>query len=467
MEPFRIYSFTKGAVVRQFCSILDALNIPYQDSQEKTGCVIEREMAASPIIVLAGAEKPAHLNERIFAEALKSKRCLLLFALDVHASDLAPFFQQFDDLSTPLQLDEYYVAGLINTFRQHYIQMQHVYRSAFGHPLLNQALIGQSDAYRHMTRMLAKVAETDAGIYIHGETGTGKEVTARSIHYLSSRCDGPFIPVNCGALSNELMLSELFGHERGAFTGAANKHVGLIEHAHQGSLFLDEVDSLSEKAQVTLLRFLQEGELRPVGATQVKQVDVRVIAASNTSLEQLIAQKRFRQDLLFRLDILRVNLPPLRERDRDIFWLAQFFLRKLKDAHGPLKTLDTRLLNWMMQYSWPGNVRELDNFIQRAYLLSDSSVISSVEGICTERDLNELEPDLDLSDSEFGSGSLAKEKDRFLRSFEKDYLTRVLTKTKGNISVAAKIAEKERSCFMRLMKKYGLQREHFLNESHY
>ena len=187
----------------------------------------------------------------------------------------------------------------------------------------------RSSLFKKVTNNICRVASTDSRVLIHGETGTGKESAAQAIHYLSSRTDKPFIPVNCGAFSDELLLSELFGHKKGAFTGALENRPGLIQSADGGTLFLDEVDTLSTRAQVALLRFLQENEIRPIGSRKAISVDVRVVAASNKHLSKLVEAGLFRDDLLYRLDVLKINLPPLRRREDDVFLVAQQMLSKM------------------------------------------------------------------------------------------------------------------------------------------
>lgn len=321
-------------------------------------------------------------------------------------------------------------------------------------------MIGKSQAFESSMQMIEKVAKTDISVYVFGETGTGKEITARAIHYLSGRRDGPFIPVNCGALSEELMLSELFGHEKGAFTGANKSHVGLLEQANHGTVFLDEVDSLSQKAQVTLLRYLQEKEFRTVGGSQLKHSDSRILVASNKPLDKLVLENKFRMDLLFRLDVLRVNMPPLRDRDFDVYFLTQYFLDKLYKTSGLRKTFDKDTIEWMLQYSWPGNIRELDNFVQRAYLLSDGDIIH----VSFNHSMGTL-ADKTNSSLVKCTGNIQAEKEKVLRAFELQYLSSVLTKFRGNITRAAKFSGKERSCFSKLMKKHGLVREYFVCKS--
>lgn len=341
-----------------------------------------------------------------------------------------------------------------------------IQRNQFQSPQVNNPvflqmnLLGRSDAYIETVTTLMQYAKTDESVLIKGETGTGKELTARSIHYLSERAQQIFIPINCGAFSDDLILSELFGYEKGAFTGATKSKQGLFKIADNGTVFLDEVDSLSAKAQVSLLRFLQDSEIRPVGSSTIEKVNVRIVAASNQDIPALVKQGKFREDLMYRLDVLNVQLPPLKDRDEDIQLIAQYFLAQLaNDYQRDNKVFSTQVLAYMQQYSWPGNVRELENFVKRAFLISNDRQINLSNLSCSTEETN---IDNKQNTAHFSKG-FGDEKKRWVERFEKDYLRHVLSKTKGNISKAAKIAQKERRSFARLMAKHGLERSSFLS----
>ena len=347
-------------------------------------------------------------------------------------------------------------------------EQQILQRNLFQSPLITDQVFerlhfyGRSPAYVAAITTIEQYAETDASVLIKGETGAGKELTARSIHYLSSRSDGPFIPVNCGAFSDELILSELFGYEKGAFTGATKTKQGLLEAADGGTVFLDEVDSLSPKAQVTLLRYLQNNEIRPVGSNKVKIIDVRVVAATNQNLRTLVSNQDFREDLMYRLDLLSLTLPPLRERGEDIQLLAQYFLAELSaeyDHHH--KVFDLAMINEIREYQWPGNVRELENFIKRAYLLSKTRLIDNPVWLTGQSDSGQKAGAARLDKPELFHDSFRVEKQNLINQFEKDYLRYVLNQARGNISKAANIAQKERRSFCRLMEKHGLSRDQY------
>ena len=236
-------------------------------------------------------------------------------------------------------------------------------------------IIGSAPSMQSVYRMVALAAPRTANVLLIGETGTGKEVIAKAIHKRSKRSDGPYIRVNCGALHENLLESELFGHVKGAFTGAIDNKPGRFEAAHGGTIFLDEINSMSPKLQVKLLRVLQEREFERVGESTTKRVDVRVIAATNASLEDLVDQGEFREDLYYRLNVVPITLPPLRERREDIPALARFFLKKYADANklNPVPELNGEVMNALTVHDWPGNVRELENSIERLVVLSDGN----------------------------------------------------------------------------------------------
>jgi DNA-binding NtrC family response regulator len=237
------------------------------------------------------------------------------------------------------------------------------------------ALIGSSPRMQQVYDLVAKVAPTDAPVFVLGETGTGKELVAQTLHDMSRRQKHAFVPINCGAVSPTLIESELFGHERGSFTGAERSHRGHFERAHEGTLFLDEVTEMPIDLQVKLLRVLETGRVLRVGGSSYAQVDVRVIAASNRPAEQAVAEGKLRPDLLYRLNVFPVELPPLREREDDIILLAEAFLEELnRGSEAPPKAFTRAALERLKAHSWPGNVRELRNVVQRAFILAPNDI---------------------------------------------------------------------------------------------
>ncbi|MCG3111964.1 MAG: sigma-54 dependent transcriptional regulator [Candidatus Manganitrophus sp. SB1] len=316
------------------------------------------------------------------------------------------------------------------------------------------SLIGESAPFIKVLRQISLLARCDATVLLSGETGTGKELAARAIHYLSARAGGPFIPVNCSALPETLLENELFGHTKGAYTDASLPQRGLIAEAESGTLLLDEIDGLSLTAQAKILRFLQEGEYRPLGGRQALQADVRIVAATNANLIEKVKAGTFREDLYFRLYILSLSLPPLRERPEDIPLLAKYFLKKYcRRFRSDYKILSPAALMKLSSYAWPGNVRELEAVIQRAIVHSPVSLIQA-----EEIDLPTAVQMPSKRDPPFQAL-----KRRTIDTFEKSYLCQLLMTHRGNISRAAKEAGKDRRAFRRLMEKHGLVRQHFIN----
>jgi DNA-binding NtrC family response regulator len=312
--------------------------------------------------------------------------------------------------------------------------------------------VGESAPFLQVVHKLLGVAHTDAAVLITGETGTGKELVAQAIHYHSCRQGKPFIPVNCGALPDHLVENELFGHVKGAYTDASTPETGLVAEAEGGTLFLDEVDTLSVSAQIKLLRFLQNHEYRPLGSSQSKVADVRIIAATNADLSQQVQRKQFREDLYYRLNVLSLRLPPLRERSEDIPLLAAHFLRRYASHYrrGPLRfAADT--LQKLASYAWPGNVRELETIVQRAVILASASVVQP----------DDIELPCPFQSAVSAAESLREAKTRMIEQFERTYLLHLLSTHEGNITQAAKHAGKDRRSFQRLLHKYDLHRRAF------
>jgi two-component system response regulator GlrR len=327
--------------------------------------------------------------------------------------------------------------------------------SATGKDFGRWNLIGESPAFQHALRLIERVSQCDATVLIYGETGTGKELAARAIHYLGRRGTAPFIPVNCGAIPESLVESELFGHARGAFTDAKETHEGVIAQARGGTLLLDEVDALSPRSQVALLRFLQDQEYRPVGAATVRQADARVIATTNADLGALAARRLYRQDLLFRLNVLAVEIPPLRERTGDVRLLADLFMERFRLQYGIARALHPDTMEFFGRYSWPGNVRELENMVHREFLLCDGPVIR-LSSVRSTQDPGEGSVEGALTSLRFQTA-----KARVIADFERAYVVELLSRTRGNLSLASRISGKERSRLGKLVRKYGLTRKAF------
>ncbi len=288
-------------------------------------------------------------------------------------------------------------------------------------------IIGNSNAMREVYRAIHQVAATDTTVLIRGESGTGKELVAHALHYAGPRARGPFVRVNCAALSESLLTSELFGHEKGAFTGAVERRKGRIEEAEGGTLFLDEIGDFSPSVQVNLLRVLQEKEYQRVGSSATRTANVRILTATNRDLETAVADERFRQDLYYRINVFPIFLPPLRDRKDDILQLADHFIAKYtKQLSKDVRRISTPAINMMTAYHWPGNVRELENCIERAVLLSTDGVIRG----------HHLPPSLQTADASdtVGAGTLAERVDLF----ERDIIVDALKRTEGNMAAAAR-----------------------------
>ncbi|MGH9768009.1 MAG: sigma-54 dependent transcriptional regulator [Blastocatellia bacterium] len=314
-------------------------------------------------------------------------------------------------------------------------------------------LLGESPAFLEVVNNIPLIAQYDTTVLISGETGTGKEVCAQAIHRLSTRANRPFIPVNCGAIPIELIENELFGHERGAFTGAASSQMGLIQEADGGTLFLDEIDSLPLMAQVKLLRFPQEKEFRQLGSSKTRRADVRVITATNLDIEKAVNTGKVRQDLYYRLNIIPLKLPPLRERREDILLLAEHFLaRCAAKFHKRVTGFDLEARQKLLLHDWPGNVRELEHAVERAAALSSRALIQS--------------SDLALSFGHGGDGlanhvSFKAAKAKVVAEFERTYLQALLMAYNGNVTRAAEAAHKDRGALCQLLRKHRIDANSF------
>ena len=309
----------------------------------------------------------------------------------------------------------------------------------------DQQLLGQSPSFSREINRIPVVAQCDASVLISGETGTGKELCAQAIHYLSPRAKRPFVPINCGSIPVELVENELFGHKRGAFTSASTSQAGLIHEADGGTLFLDEVVSLPLSSQVKLLRFLQEKEYRPLGSTKTYRADVRVISASNMDPEKAVEQGTLRGDLYYRLNVIPIKLPPLRERREDIPLLARHFLtRYAAELNKKVIDFSREAIQVLVLHDWPGNVREIEHVVQRALVLTSNAVIhrSDISLPHIETTVNQ-EP-------------FKEAKAKVIAQFERDYITRVLEAHQGNISRAARDAQKNRRAFWELIRKHEI-----------
>jgi two-component system response regulator HydG len=316
---------------------------------------------------------------------------------------------------------------------------------------INRPIIGQSAAIKHVIDLIESVAGSPSNVLIVGENGTGKELVARAIHENSRRAHRPLVTLNCSAVTESLMESELFGHLKGAFTGATSKHGGLFLEADGGTLFLDEIGDMPLATQPRLLRAIQEGEIRPVGSSKSVQIDVRLIAATNQDLALKSAAGTFRQDLYYRLNVVRIELPPLRGRPEDIPLLAHHFL--VKHQRALEKTFDgfePEALRWMARYAWPGNVRQLENAIERAVVVARGKTLR-VADLPSEL-VGSSRPSVEL---ELSTTAFAEAKSQAIARFERHYLIQAIERH-GSVSAAARAAGLDRSNFRRLLKRHDV-----------
>ena len=305
-------------------------------------------------------------------------------------------------------------------------------------------IIGTSEALQKVFRIVEKVTDTNASVLIQGESGTGKELFARSIHFNSSRRTKPFLAINCGALPESLLESELFGHTKGAFTGATSDKKGLFRSADNGTILLDEIGEMPQNLQVKLLRALQEHEVTPVGSSSAIKFDARIIAATNKNLEQEVAENRFREDLFYRLNVIEINLPPLRKRREDIPLLVKYFVSKIsREQNSEEKPISKEAMSAFLNYDWQGNVRELQNAIERAYILSDGEI--KKENL-PAKIINQTENALEMRDPEGLRPTLEE--------MERRYILEILESAGQDKTDAAEILGIDLSTLYRKLKRY-------------
>ncbi len=336
------------------------------------------------------------------------------------------------------------------------------------------SLVGQSQPMQQVFKMIGRVSHSDAPVMITGESGSGKELVARAIHHYGNRSTQPFIAINCAAIPENLLESELFGHEKGAFTGAAAMRIGRFEQSNGGTLFLDEIGEMPLPVQSKILRVLQEGEFSRVGGNAVIKTDVRIIAATNKTLEQEVAKKQFREDLFYRLNVVRIHLPPLRLRREDIRLLAEYFLKKIAThKHLPQLTLSAEAIKVLEEYPWPGNVRELENTIQRACVLASSDVLlpkdiplgfanqpeDSVESAPQVSGAVGGKPTLETAVETLLDAASADSRLQLLPWLEREFTVFAMKRTKGNQVKAAKLLGVTRATLRKRIERYGITKE--------
>lgn len=357
----------------------------------------------------------------------------------------------FDYLEKPFDIEEF-LRVIYNAVDQHRVTKnfkdEHAKNGGLNRPAIEEHIVGSSKKMQEILKMIGKVAPKKITVLIQGESGTGKEVIADAIHRHSNRSNGPFIKVNCGALPDTLLESELFGHEAGAFTGAVQKRLGRFELANEGTIFLDEVNTLSQATQVKLLRMLQQFAFERVGGEKTIQTDARVIAATNKDLKQEMKNGKFREDLYYRLNVLNITIPPLRERIDDIEPLVKFFLKK----YSPDKKiiLSAEALNYLQSYHWPGNVRELENIIERATVMMQGKVLHKTDlSISLKSDFS------NIYEKHEEKGNIPMKK--ILESVEKDLVIKALHRTSWNKTKAAELLGINRRLLYAKIAQHGIE----------
>jgi two-component system response regulator HydG len=352
-----------------------------------------------------------------------------------------------DYLTKPLDIEELKIL-VVKTLRIHQLEEENIYlKERLDDRFDFSNIIGRGPSMTRLFETVALVAPSEATVLIVGESGTGKELIANAVHQNSPRKDRPFIKVNCAALPETLLESELFGHEKGAFTGATARKQGRFQLAHKSSILLDEIGEMSPATQAKILRVLQEREFEPLGSTQTFKVDTRVMAATNKNLEEEIKEGRFREDLFYRINVVTIEVPPLRERHEDIPPLADFFLKRFAEKNRRvIKGFTPRAMDLLMRYDWSGNVRELENVVERAVIMARGEMITPMEfpENLKELDVELKEPSLNLSAG------------RSLKEVEKEMILRTLDETGGNRTHAANILGISRRTLQLKLKEYGI-----------
>lgn len=432
---------------------LQPLDVRIESSLAKAAELIARDSWDLGVI----AARQGDMASEALAAARQADPQLPLVILDAaptvdtaRACLTAGSIDYFDIHRAEADLEDSLVRLLAGSRRQ---AAEAVLRRVVERPYSFAGFLGESLPMREVYSIIERVAPSSVDVLVTGETGTGKELVARAIHNQSRRAAGPFVPVDCGAIPDALLESELFGHERGAFTGADAKRIGLVEFADGGTLFLDEVGELPLPLQAKLLRVLQERRVRRVGARQENPVDVRVVAATSRPIDAMVADGTFRRDLFYRINVVRIDLPPLRARGDDIGLLAEYFANRAAQEMGrPVGALSTDVYQILKSYQWPGNVRELQNVVRRAIALARGPTAGTDDLPDDVVAAAGKTPSFDGADA---TGFFAKRAEHVAR-FEKQFLSELLTRHSGDVAAAAREAKLPRGTLYRLMKGHNL-----------
>lgn len=418
-------------------------------------------LSAHPVnLMITDLRMPEMSGMQLLAEALKVQPDLSMVVLSaygtIETAVEALHAGAYDFLTKPIEPEQLFRVVAKGVERSRLLSENSRLRQMLAQQDSQEELVGEGPVMQRLRQTISAVAQSDYTVLIRGESGTGKELAARLIHRLGARAQRPFVAVNCPSIPENLLESELFGYVKGAFTGADRDRQGLFAAAHTGTLHLDEIGDISPTVQAKLLRCLQEGEIRPVGASDCQHVDVRVIASTNRHLEACLENKTFREDLYYRLNVLTLTLPTLRERTEDIPLLARHFLRRACGEMGLAeKELDAEVLQWMSSCTWPGNVRELQNFVRRMVVFCtgermDMALVRTVlEG-------GQPRPALDRPDGPMVSPIAYKQaKAEAVNAFTLEYVRDLLTLTKGNVSEAARISGLSRVALQKILARMG------------
>jgi two-component system NtrC family response regulator len=407
-----------------------------------------------PQLVISDLKMPTsglELMRRIAADDIQPTLIIVTAFGTVETAVEAMKLGAYDYVTKPLDFEELVLVVHRAMERQNLLEEVRNLRSVLDQRYGFEGIIGRAKSLLRVLDQASRVAQRDTTVLIQGETGTGKELMARAIHQNSPRKNAPFVTINCGSIPKELVEAELFGYTRGAFTGAHTTKPGKIELADGGTLFLDEVGELPLDAQVKLLRVLQQGEIAKIGATEVQEVDVRVVAATHRNLQAMIEDTAFREDLYYRLAVVPLMLPPLRERKEDIPELVKHLFSKAKERHGIVEVeLASSVVQHLTHYRWPGNVRELENVLERMLVLSSSNLISETD---LPEEIRRVPPDSSLFWIELPEEGVS------LEAVERELILRALEQAKGNQTKAAKYLDISRRTLIYRMEKHGLSQD--------
>jgi two-component system, NtrC family, response regulator AtoC len=401
--------------------------------------------------IYLGDESGLHLLERMKAANSEAEVVIMTAHGSMETAVNAVHNGAFDYISKPFVVDE--MLGILHRIEEKFRLVQGTsIGSELADTLPNTEIIGTSPKMVEVYKKVARIARIEAPVLIVGESGSGKELVARALQANSARATAPFVVINCGALTETLLESELFGHEKGSFTGATGSRKGLLESAAGGTVFLDEISETSLSFQVKLLRVIQEREIRRVGSNEIFEVNIRLVAATNRDLREMVRNSRFREDLFHRLNVFTIAVPPLRDRVEDIPLLASYFLKVFTGKNGKSARLASDAVEAMKRYAWPGNVRELKNVLERAVTFNDTGVIRADELEFGEDD-PEIRPSTPASAAE---RPVRGGEARALEEMEKEHIIRILRETKGNKKKAAEILGIERRTLYNKAKRLGI-----------